>query len=344
MRIKKLKNVWTRIHGISDTDHKPFLQILFDLVAWVLANRGEFTYYLDYELYLRGKRRSDYLKTKEFRKIESELNSPEYFPVLEDKYFFYQTLKGQGIRFPRNLYIIDPSGIYQMDSRTFVSQEEFLQHDFDGFCKVINGYGGMGIYLLEVSGGQLYMNKKAMQVPEFLQVLGSKKYLIQERIVQHEAMDRLNPSCINTMRMLTVRTGQTIHYYQGFLRMGINNSYVDNGLSGNITVGIEQDTGKLLEFAQLPHTNQNRMIRHPQTNTVFKDFQIPFYQESADMVKSLHQVFQQFFMIGWDIGITPEGPIVIEGNNITGLFPFQALYGGLKSSFLDLAQEYRVAV
>jgi hypothetical protein len=202
----------------------------------------------------------------------------------------------------------------------------------------------MGIYLLEVTAGQLYLNKKAMQVPEFLQVLGSKKYLIQERIVQHEAMDRLNPSCINTMRMLTVRNGQTIHYYQGFLRMGINNSYVDNGLSGNITVGIEQDTGKLLEFAQLPHTNQNRMIRHPQTNTVFKDFQIPFYQESADMVKSLHQVFQQFFMIGWDIGITPEGPIVIEGNNITGLFPFQALYGGLKSSFLDLAQEYRMAV
>ncbi len=46
-------------------------------------------------------------------------------------------------------------------------------------------------------------------------------------------------------------------------------------------------------------------------------------------------------MIGWDIGITPDGPIVIEGNNITTLHAYQVLYGGMKTSFEDLATEYR---
>ena len=59
------------------------------------------------------------------------------------------------------------------------------------------------------------------------------------------------------------------------------------------------------------------------------------------MTKSLHLLFQQFFMIGWDIGITPEGPIVIEGNQVTDPYPFQVLYGGIKSSFLAHSNEYK---
>jgi hypothetical protein len=98
-----------------------------------------------------------------------------------------------------------------------------------------------------------------------------------------------------------------------------------------------------MEYA---NTNKNfsrltNMEKHPQTNTVFKDYQLPCYKESIEMVKSLHQLFQNFFMIGWDIGITPEGPIVIEGNNITNLHPYQVLYGGQKDSFLELAAEFR---
>ncbi|MEN8203320.1 MAG: sugar-transfer associated ATP-grasp domain-containing protein [Bacteroidota bacterium] len=344
MIIKKLQKALRRVQKIPLTDHKSYLLIVFELIAWIISNRGELNYYFDYELYIRGRRVADYLKTSEFRRIEKELNSPEYFPILEDKYFFYQTLEGQGFHSPRNLFIIDPSGIYSMESRRPVTHEEFLQCDFDGFCKVINGYGGKMIYQVEVSSQNLFVNKERVLLTDFLQFLEGRKYLIQERITQHKEMNVLNPSCINTMRMLTIRTGQEYLYYQGFLRIGINNSYVDNSLSGNITVGIDHNTASLMEFAMSSHIEHRTMDRHPQTGTVFKGFKIPFYNESVEMVKSLHGIYQQFFMIGWDIGITPEGPIVIEGNNITGLDPFQTLYGGLKSSFLNLAQEYRMAV
>jgi len=157
-------------------------------------------------------------------------------------------------------------------------------------------------------------------------------------------MYKINPSCLNTLRVLTIRTGQTIHCYKVYLRIGINDSYVDNQLSGNIAIGLEQETGKLFEHAldinKPPYPGY--LDRHPQTNTVFKDFQIPYYQECIEMVESLHKLYQQFFMIGWDIGITPEGPIVIEGNNITELFPFELLYEGQKSSFVELADAYRI--
>lgn len=342
--IKKLQKALGRIRYIPKTDHKSYLLIFIELLVWVISNGGGVNTYFDYKLFLKGKKPGDYLKPKDFHKIEKELNSPEYFPLLEDKYFFYKILEGTTLRGPKNLYLIDYSGIYKLDSNEYVDEEEFLRHEFEGFCKVINGFGGRMIYLLEVSDGSLKLNKKDILVPDFLNFLGKTKYLIQEGIVQHQAMNELNPSCVNTLRILTIRTGQTINFYKVYLRVGMNNSYVDNQLSGNLSVGVDSETGKLFEYAldlnSPPYPNQ--IERHPQTNTVFKDFQIPFYEECIEMTKSLHKLYQQFFMIGWDIGITPDGPIVIEGNNITDLFPYQLLYGGQKSSFEELAEAYRL--
>jgi hypothetical protein len=156
-------------------------------------------------------------------------------------------------------------------------------------------------------------------------------------------MDLLNPSCINTLRMLTLRDGQSYHFFSGFMRIGINNSIVDNLAQGNLTVGIEKESGRLMPFAYSAKTysEHGRLDRHPQTQTRFKDFEIPYFKEAVEMVTSLHMLFQQFFMIGWDIGITPDGPIVIEGNNITTLSPFQVFFGGMKDSFMEMAEAYR---
>jgi hypothetical protein len=345
VEVYKLRKAFHRIRTIPKTAHKPYLIIFFELIFWVVANRGELNYYFDYELFLKGKRQGDYLKSHEFHKVAKELNSPEYYPMLEDKYFFSKILDGQGLRFPRNLYLIDHAGIFNIESKEFLTEEEFLQNDFDGFCKLNNGFGGKNIFRVEVLNKNLQINESDISVSDFVKFLGGKKYLIQERIVQHNDMNVLNPSCMNTMRILTIRTGQTFHLYQVYLRIGINNNYVDNGLSGNIMVGVEKDTGTLMEyaFAGAIIAEESTLDRHPQTRTVFKGFKIPYYEESVEMVKSLHLLFHQFYMIGWDIGITPDGPIVIEGNNISTLYPFQVLYGGLKPSFFDLAQAYQLS-
>lgn len=165
--------------------------------------------------------------------------------------------------------------------------------------------------------------------------------MIQERIVQHPGMDELNPSCVNTLRMLTIRTGQTILLLEDYLRIGINNWYVDNGHSGNIMIGIRED-GRLMKSAYSSGEERATYTidSHPQTGVYFSNFTIPCYREAVALVKDLHQHYQQFFMIGWDIGITPDGPIVIEGNNITTLHYYQVLYGGMRKAFKDLAGSY----
>ncbi|MFH0757961.1 MAG: sugar-transfer associated ATP-grasp domain-containing protein [Bacteroidota bacterium] len=338
MLIRKIQKGVKHFQTVSKTAHKPYLFVLCEGLYWVIVLKGQIGYYMDYKLYLKGRRLADYLAPVEFLRIEKRLNTPEYYPILEDKYFFYKILEGKDFRSPRNLYLIDPSGIYQMEIGRYICEEEFLQNELDGFCKLINGFGGKMIYLIDIVNGNLRINKKNTTFSEFLKLIGHKKFLIQERIIQHDEMNALNPSCLNTIRLLTIRTGQTIHLFHDYLRIGINDSYVDNGLSGNIMVGIREG-GRLMEKAYSSGLDvpTYTMDRHPQTNKIFENFTIPFYNESVEMAKSMHQLFQQFFMIGWDIGITPDGPVAVEGNNITTLYPFQVIYGGMRSAFRDLA-------
>jgi hypothetical protein len=343
MIIKKLHKVLTQFSIIPKTTHKPYIIIIFELIFWIIANRGGINVYFEYELFLKGKKQRDYIKPYQFKRIENKLNTPKYYPILEDKYFFHQILVGQGYRVPRSLYLIDHSSVFNLESKTYINEEEFLLNNLDGFCKVINGFGGLNIYRFAITDKKLALNDNELSISDLFTFLGNRKFIIQERIIQHKDMNAINPSSINTLRMLTFKIGQTVHFYNLYLRIGINNNYVDNCYSGNIMIGVHKDTGKLFEYAYSNEhdTIQYKMDRHPQTNKVFKDYSIPFYKESVEMVKSLHVLFQQFFMIGWDIGITPEGPIVLEGNNITELYSYQVIYGGLKSSFYELAKAYQ---
>ncbi len=51
-------------------------------------------------------------------------------------------------------------------------------------------------------------------------------------------------------------------------------------------------------------------------------------------IDGLHWKLKDIGTIGWDIAITEEGPIVIEGNDDYNGGVFQACTGGMKADFL----------
>ena len=69
---------------------------------------------------------------------------------------------------------------------------------------------------------------------------------------------------------------------------------------------------------------------HPDTHVVFKDFEIPYYKEAEKMAVELHKRLYRCHSVGWDIGITKDGPMFIEGNGLWEISLIQAAHGGLK--------------
>ena len=68
---------------------------------------------------------------------------------------------------------------------------------------------------------------------------------------------------------------------------------------------------------------------------VLKGYHIPYLQESISMAISLHKKFSTVHSIGWDIAITTDGPVFIEGNDNWEISLIQACSYGLKKEMLQ---------
>ena len=55
---------------------------------------------------------------------------------------------------------------------------------------------------------------------------------------------------------------------------------------------------------------------HPDTCTPFINFRVPYFDEAIALCKKAAKVRPDMRYVGWDVGITPTGPVLVEGNNL----------------------------
>ena len=68
---------------------------------------------------------------------------------------------------------------------------------------------------------------------------------------------------------------------------------------------------------------------HPTTGYLISGFKIPFFQDSIKLCKKFAQYIPNR-IVGWDVAITPTGPIIIEGNHDAAIIAGELSYGGYK--------------
>jgi hypothetical protein len=47
----------------------------------------------------------------------------------------------------------------------------------------------------------------------------------------------------------------------------------------------------------------------------FEGYAIPYFREAVEMVMRMHEALPGIHSIGCDVAISPDGPIIIEGND-----------------------------
>lgn len=166
----------------------------------------------------------------------------------------------------------------------------------------------------------------------------SKDVVCQELIEQHSEMARLNPSSVNTLRIITLILHGKIHVLSSIMRMGVNGSKVDNCYSGGVFCGI-QSNGQLKNVAY--DTYGNVFHKHPQ-GTAFESVIVPNFNECIDVVTMLAKRFCSVSrLISWDLAIGKDGhPIIVELNVTYGgldvhQLPNGPIFGDLTEEVLD---------
>ena len=64
--------------------------------------------------------------------------------------------------------------------------------------------------------------------------------------------------------------------------------------------------------------------RHPDTGVAIEGFQLPHWEAVADLARRAHDVARGMPAVGWDVAITPDGPVLVEGNTTFDVDGLQA--------------------
>jgi len=324
-------------------DRKSSFRIWCEQMLYLLRYGCFNDFYFLYGFDIKGfHKQKDYMFYDTFflhREYLNNKNELSLIPVLRDKLLFYCYANALSIPTPKVIGIIENGVLYQLYDDTATDLYEYIvKNDFSGFIKSIDGECGQGVFVIETSDGNILVDDKNVTDESFISLFkGKGRFIMQEKITnQHPAISALHPQSVNTIRLITIHT-QNDEYVMlpPLLRVGTGGNKIDNWFCGGLAIGIDTSNNCLREYGFRKPTYGGKVDKHPDTDIVLKGYHIPYLQESISMAISLHKKFSTVHSIGWDIAITTDGPVFIEGNDNWEISLMQACSYGLKKEMLQ---------
>ena len=261
------------------------------------------------------------------------ISAKEYEVLCDDKLLTYAMLKTYNTLQPKMLFGFDSNSFYD-DTNTPVSNvqvDAIIKASTAAklFIKPRFGLGGKGIAVFTRKDNELINAEgKVLDHSFFLNELTGGVYIVQEGLVQHQSISAIYPHSINTFRVITECVNGEPRVLYALLRMGRGGKQVDNASSGGVYTKLDPLTGTLGDYA----IANNRVVfkAHPDTKFVFKDSKMESWTEVKRFALVVAKKFREIKYIGWDIGLSPEGPTIIEINKRPDMEMIQDFYGGIR--------------
>jgi hypothetical protein len=285
------KRMCRTAEAIGKKTRKPAIVIFADMVYCGFRYRAGYSDYSLFEFYDRTKaQRETYLTRGKSNDLIRACNQKDRAALVENKLSFcklYADFLG------RDVLDITQAAPREIDA--FRAKHPVF------FAKTPDGMCGSGVRKVSCAdAGQLAQDG-------FL--------LWEEPIVQHPRMNALNPSCINTLRVMTLLADGDVHVLGVFLRIG-NKSNVDNLNAGGMAAKVDAETGIVVYPAA--DKNGTAHTAHPTTGAAIVGFQIPLWQECLAMIRRAALVEPSVRYLGWDVAVTPTAPVLVEANALPG--------------------------
>ena len=208
------------------------------------------------------------------------------------------------------------NGYYYYENEPVSEEEAILrcQNMNEVIIKPSRESKGKGVQLITVKDG--ITSKDGKTINQLFKDY-KKNFLIQNRVRQHQKMAALNPASLNTLRILSYRSGMEIIIIYSVVRIGRLNQVVDNQSAGGLSTTISPD-GKLGKYSFGTVGSDN--IEKTDTGVKLEGYQIPSYDKAIEFVKRLHYKLPFFHIVGWDVAIEEHGePVLVEFNTKPGL-------------------------
>lgn len=312
---------------IKDPDRKPLLTMTSELFTLLFYHKSLPMHYFSRYLFKKGQTNiKDYFPDDFlYYKLKPKYNEHTVRVVVENKLYFNFFYSQFNIRLPkillynhRKMFVKNNVNFEVNSAAEFKIQLEAIfdqnpSYDSLFIKKTYGSYGGDRVY--KIFRHQLSSDVKMIEALYFEVI--KTGFLIQETVKQHPEMNKLNPSCVNTIRIDTfIDKEGNVEIMSAFLRMSTTNLHVDNITSGGFRVGVDLQSGRLKKYAYSGFGSVGTLVltEHPVTKTVFENFSIPYFEEAKEMLLKTASLMPGLRLVGWDMAISETGPVLIEGN------------------------------
>lgn len=290
---------------VSKKEHKSYIGMMFDTVYCVFKYGLGLSDYLNFKIYNRSKlERKEYVSTR----MENEFYEKVSPSAYKTRYTVKPTFLKEFSEYTKRDFIVPNENNYQEFLEFLDKHPVFMSKPYDGL-------GGADVkreYVKDIENKKAYFDNAI-----------ENRIFLEELVVQHPDLNVLCEKSVNTMRIMTFNDhGNSRIIWMG-LRVGNGVNSIDNFHAQGMGVSIDIETGKLVGNAL--DKDLNEFTEHPVTHVKFDGFQIPCFQEAKDMVLKASLESDKILVVGWDVAITPNGPVIIEGNRRPGFDLVQVL-------------------
>ena len=244
--------------------------------------------------------------------------------IVQDKAAFAEHFRKQGMAAVPTLAVFR--------SGRMISDRPLDDFRTDLFVKPVVGKGGRGGQRWDYiafdrfrSAGGLVLSTREL-FERWRRKSGRTALLVQPRIVNHTDLLPLNNGALSTVRVLTCLDERNRPELVGaILRMAIgSNHVVDNAHAGGIAAAVDLETGRLGLASDLgTGAGPGWIGRHPQSGARIEGAELPCWQALRSLVEDAHSTVQGAVLLGWDVALTPGGPMLVEANGGPGLEAMQ---------------------
>ena len=297
------KGMFSTIGKISKRSKRSRVIIFFDvIIASIRYGAGYTDYFLFYFENLNHSQRQTYITRTVNNSYLRAMNDSSFYDTFWDKEKFNNRFKAF---IKRDFLIIKDN---EAEFKKFIKKHPIF------ISKIIKATGGVGVEKHQV-------NNKTNLKKLFNELIKKDQCLIEEYVNQHQTMNELCPASVNTLRIVTARKNGKTTILLRVIRVGNGKYEVDNFHKGGMFT-IFNDEGIITK----PAVDREGTLyqKHPMTKTEFIGFKIPYYKETIEMCIKASEIIPEVGLVGWDIAITPNGPLVIEGNELPGYDLYQS--------------------
>lgn len=283
-------------------------KLIIDMVCCTFKYGSSFVDYFNFQFYRKNKaERKAYATMGIMYKFHKKVNDQQLVDKVDNKQSFWVNFA----EFCNRPYFFNKSQTQELlDVLKGKKGEKIVIKD-------PTSTAGKGVEVVELNlqEDRLYANSVELELFINQHFQNNSILYFEDFIEQHQLISMISPTAVNTVRIITMINNNEPEIIGSVFRISVD-CPIDNYSAGNMAAEIDIKSGVVITGGIRKRSSCDYYHDiHPITRQPIKGFQIPHWDKITKAALQAAMVVPQVRTVGWDIAVTENGPVFIEGNS-----------------------------